>query len=240
MKLLELTLETPEENLALDEALLEQAEAGNHPVEMLRLWESPEYVVVLGRSSDASAEVNLPACRERGIPVLRRSSGGTTVLIGPGCLMYAVVLSYQCHPQLRMIEKAHEFVLEHLRRAIASQVADVVASGTSDLTLDLRKCSGNSLRCRQRHLLYHGTVVYDLSTAVMAECLGTPPRQPAYRQGRVHQDFVANIPIDPVVLRSTLAGVWGADSPLHDPPLNETRRIAAARYSQANWRIETG
>ena len=41
MKLLDLTLETPAENLALDEALLEEAEQSTKPTEVLRLWESP-------------------------------------------------------------------------------------------------------------------------------------------------------------------------------------------------------
>jgi lipoate-protein ligase A len=240
MKLLDLTMESPEENLALDEALLEMAEAAEDPIEILRLWESPEHVVVLGRSSDADTEVNLAACRQRGIPVLRRASGGTTVLIGPGCLMYAVVLNYQRRPQLRMIELAHQFVLERLRRAIEPQVPEITSAGTSDLTLNLRKCSGNSLRCRQRHLLYHGTVVYDFSTAIMSECLGTPARQPAYRNGRIHQEFVANIPIDPIMLRAELARVWEASSPLVDPPLHEMEGVVAARYSLPKWRVSTG
>lgn len=237
MKLLELTLETPEENLALDEALLELAEAGDEPREVLRLWESPRHVVVLGRSSDAQTEVNLAACRQREIPVLRRASGGASVLIGPGCLMYSVVLSYQQRPQLRMIEAAHQFALERLRRAIHPQAPEIIASGTSDLSLNLRKFSGNSLRCRQRHLLYHGTIVYALSTEIMAACLGTPPRQPAYRNGRGHQDFVTNIPIDPQRLRHELARVWDATSPLQEWPIQETSRLAAAKYSQSKWRI---
>ncbi|HJN08826.1 MAG TPA: lipoate--protein ligase family protein [Pirellulaceae bacterium] len=237
MKLLELTLETPEENLALDEALLEVAEAGKEPGEVLRLWESPGHVVVLGRSSNAQAEVNLDACRRRGIPVLRRASGGATVLIGPGCLMYAVVLSYERRPQLRMIEMAHQFVLERLRRAIEPQVPEITSSGTSDLTMNLQKFSGNSLRCRQRHLLYHGTIVYDFCMAMMSECLAAPARQPDYRNGRTHQDFVANIPIDPDILRCQLAHTWEAASPLQDWPSTETARVVAERYSQAKWRI---
>jgi len=237
MKLLELTLETPEENLALDEALLEVAEAGEEPGEVLRLWESPVHVVVLGRSSDAQAEVNLDACHRRGVPVLRRTSGGATVLIGPGCLMYAVVLNYERRPQLRMIEAVHQFFLERLRRAIEPQVPDITPSGTSDLTMNLRKFSGNCLRCRQRHLLYHGTIVYDFSMAMMSECLATPARQPDYRNGRTHQDFVANIPIDPDILRRQLADTWDAASPLQDWPSTETARVVAERYSQAKWRI---
>ncbi len=51
MELLELTLATPEENLALDEALLDEAEAAGRPSEVLRLWESILPAVVVGRSS---------------------------------------------------------------------------------------------------------------------------------------------------------------------------------------------
>lgn len=238
MKLLELTLETPEENLALDEALLDVAETSEEAGEVLRLWESPGHVVVLGRSSDAQAEVNLDACRRRGIPVLRRTSGGATVLIGPGCLMYAVVLSYELRPQLRMIEVVHRFVLERLRHAIEAQLPGINPQGTSDLTLNLRKFSGNSLKCRQRHLLYHGTIIYDFSTALMSECLAAPARQPDYRNGRQHQDFVSNIAIDPALLRSHLAHAWDATQVLTDWPSGETARVVAERYSQPKWRLK--
>ena len=79
MHLLDLTLGTPAGNLALDEALLEEAEASAEPREALRLWESPEPLVVLGRSSQIALEVNLAGCQSRGIPVLRRTSGGAAL-----------------------------------------------------------------------------------------------------------------------------------------------------------------
>ena len=56
MKLLDLTLPTPAQNLALDEALLDAAEAGDLPDEVLPLWEPPQPLVVVGRSSHVAAE----------------------------------------------------------------------------------------------------------------------------------------------------------------------------------------
>ena len=76
MKLLDLTLSSPEENLALDEALLEEAEAGGGSDELLRLWEPLAPMVVVGRSSRVAGEVNVDACREKGVPILRRCGGG--------------------------------------------------------------------------------------------------------------------------------------------------------------------
>ena len=107
----DLTLATPEENLALDEALLDQAEAGTGS-EVLRLWESRQPMVVVGRGSHVAQEVDLAACRRDGVPVLRRTSGGGAIVNGPGCLMYALVLSYALRPRLRAIDVAHRHVLE--------------------------------------------------------------------------------------------------------------------------------
>ena len=108
----DLTLSTPEENLALDEALLDQAEQSPEPLETLRFWEPAALMAVLGRSSHAEVEVDQEACRSDGVPVLRRASGGATILTGPGCLMYALVLSYELRPTLRAVDVAHHVVLD--------------------------------------------------------------------------------------------------------------------------------
>src|SRR5687768_4381333 len=121
---LPLTLETPAANLALDEALLDAAEAGEVTGEVLRLWEPAAPFVVLGRSSPLT-EVDLEACRRDGVPVLRRSSGGGTVVAGPGCLMYAVVLDLERRPELRAIDRAHRWVLERLARRLSMLVSGV-------------------------------------------------------------------------------------------------------------------
>ena len=63
MRFIELTLEQPAENLALDEALLEEAESAGQPQETLRLWESPSHVAVVGRSSSVGEEIDLAQCR---------------------------------------------------------------------------------------------------------------------------------------------------------------------------------
>ena len=44
---MDLTLPSPAENLALDEALLEEAEATGRPTETLRFWEPARPMVVV-------------------------------------------------------------------------------------------------------------------------------------------------------------------------------------------------
>src|SRR5215831_6230774 len=85
MELFDFTFATPAENLACDEALLDACER-NGSGEVLRFWEPHGYFVVVGYGNSIATEVNLAACEAERIPVLRRCSGGGTVLQGPGCL----------------------------------------------------------------------------------------------------------------------------------------------------------
>ncbi len=236
MHLLELTLATPAENLALDEALLDAAEAAELPLgEVLRLWESPQPLVVIGRASRRQEEVRVAACQADGIPVLRRASGGGAIVAGPGCLMYAVVLSYEVRPQLRILDEAHRFVLSRLADAVGRQLPGVEYQGTSDLTWRNAKISGNSVRCKRTHFLYHGTLLYEFPLPHVTRWLGTAPRPPAYRAGRDHGQFVTNAPLDAAQLRRDLALCWSATNPLEAWPSQRTAALVEQRYSQAEW-----
>src|SRR5205823_1074606 len=93
MHFLDLTLPTLADNLALDEALLLEAEAGRAG-EVLRLWEYPRPAVVLGAGCRIAEEVDVAACRADDVPIARRASGGGTVLLGSGCLCFSLVLAY--------------------------------------------------------------------------------------------------------------------------------------------------
>ena len=235
MRFLDLTLATPEENLALDEALLDEAEQEPGDRETLRLWEPAGLVAVIGRSSRPELEVDREACRTDGVPVLRRASGGAAVLTGPGCLMYALVLSYERRPGLRSVDVAHHMVLDVMVAALRPLDPRVRCRGISDLALGELKFSGNSVRCRRRYLLYHGTLLYDFPMALVEKYLRMPPREPDYRAGRDHGSFLANLPAASAAVRSALRSAWMADEPAADWPRDRTARLVAERYGLPAW-----
>lgn len=235
MLLLDISLESAAANLALDEALLEEAEFRDEPLDVLRLWEFTAPVVVLGRGSRVKDEVRVDSCHDQHIPILRRSSGGASIVAGPGCLMYSVVLSYERRPQLRMIERAHRFVLGRVLAAVQTLLPEASQQGTSDLALSAYKFSGNSLRCRRTHLLYHGTLLYDFPLELIQRYLKMPPRQPEYRDGRQHQQFVRNLPVPATKLRRALVDQWQIDADFVDWPRERTEQLVAEKYSQDSW-----
>src|SRR5262245_53661131 len=120
MHFLDLTLPSLAENLALDEALLLESEAGRGD-EVLRLWEWRDDAVVLGAGCRLTDDVHEAACREDGIPIARRASGGGTVLLGRGCFIFSLVLKLARGPELAHIAASHRFILG----VIASSLADL-------------------------------------------------------------------------------------------------------------------
>jgi len=245
MLLLDLTLPSPTENVALDEALVEEAEAGGEARELLRFWEPAAPLVVVGRSSRPAVEVHLDECARAGIPVIRRTSGGAAIVTGPGCLMYALVLSYELRPELRAIDVAHRFVLGRLVEALRPIAPDVERCGTSDLACtvpgrggkDLKKFSGNSMRAKRRHMLYHGTLLYEFDLALVEQCLAHPPREPQYRAGRRHAEFIANLPVASAELRRAIARAFKADEPLTVWPRERMGKLVAGKYASTDWNL---
>jgi lipoate-protein ligase A len=233
MRLLDHTLPTAAENLALDEALLVAAEAGSGGA-VLRFWENPGVAVVLGAAGSVTHDVNMPACEAGGVPILRRSSGGGTVLVGPGCLCFSLVLAYDSTPGLHDIAVSNRYVLGRMRNALRPVVAAVV-EGTSDLAADGVKFSGNAQQRKREHFLHHGTLLCGFDLSLMAKYLNMPERQPDYRRDRPHAEFVTNLPVSAAELKRLLAAEWQADGQYESLPWGAVWQLLAEKYSRDEW-----
>jgi lipoate-protein ligase A len=235
-----LTLPSPAENLACGEALLDWCENGEDE-EVLRFWEPREHFVVVGYANKITNEVNVTACEKRDIPILRRCSGGGTVLQGPGCLNYTLVLRITDDGPFRNISSANQFIMERNRAAIESlfRTFNLSIGGHTDLVIGGRKFSGNSQRRRKNSLLFHGTFLLDFDLPLIGELLQMPSKQPDYRQNRAHGEFLVNLKIPAEQLKNALAKVWNASEELLNFPKQETHRLAVEKYSMARWNFRS-
>jgi lipoate-protein ligase A len=208
MRLLDLTLPDAAANLALDEALLLAAE-GSGGGEVLRLWELASPAAVVGAGGSVTADVNVAACELDGVPVVRRASGGGTVLLGPGCLCFSLVLAYDSAPGLEDIRASNRHVLDRIARALRPLV-EARFEGTSDLAVDGVKISGNAQQRKRRHFLHHGTILCGFDIALITRYLRAPERQPDYRRNRPHAEFVTNLSAAIPDVKRQLAAEWHA------------------------------
>lgn len=238
MTYLDKTLPTLEGNLALDEALLLDAEEDQPEAparECLRTWEWPGPAVVLGAAGKLAQEVHEEACRCEGVPILRRSSGGGTVLLGKGCLCYSLVLAYDRAPELTEVTSSYRYILGLIAQGLSARMPGVEPAGTSDLALLGRKFSGNSQQRKRHHLLHHGTLLYDFDLDLVGRYLPSPPRQPEYREHRSHGDFLANLPIPLEELKQCLCKTLQTEDGQAVWPQAMVQQLVAERYAKVEW-----
>lgn len=225
---------TPAENLACDEALL--ADCTMRGDAALRVWEMPTPCVIVGYANSAAREVNVSACAAAGVPVLRRCSGGGTVMLGPGCLNYSLVLPLALAPELSTVCGTNAFILRRLAAALSALLdSEVALAGDTDLIWRGRKCSGNAQRRGRSHLLFHGTFLLSFDLGLITRCLPLPSRQPAYRAARPHVEFLVNLPLAADTVKEALRAAWGAEPSTLPWPEAAVTRLVRERYAQRAW-----
>jgi len=160
--------------------------------ERLLIWESERFAVILPRYGDPEEWVRVRVCADRGVPMLHRESAGGAVVIGPGCLNFALVLSLDRRPLLADVERSYAWLLGRLAGVLA---VDGIAVRSTDLAIHDRKFAGNAQRRVRGGLLHHGVVLYDFDVELVDMLLPEPPRRPAWRGSRTHREFLTNAPL---------------------------------------------
>jgi lipoate-protein ligase A len=233
----------PADLLASEEALLEQGESTGHPG-FLSFWESTAYFIVLGYSKNPGEEVFEEECARIKVSILRRSSGGGTVLQGPGCLNYTLVLPIESAHELETITGANRYIMQKTRDAIAALVpGKVEIQGHTDLTLDGLKFSGNAQRRKRRCLLFHGAFLHSFDLPLISKVLRLPRQQPDYRQNRPHESFLTVLKVEPVKIKNALIETWSAkrNSPpeIQQEVATKMKELVVSKYSRDDWNLRS-
>ena len=180
-----------EKQLANDLAMLDAA--ATNSLAAFRTWRTDAPTVVVGKAVDIEQEVNVEHCRASGTAIVRRESGGRAVWVGPGTLQYAFALPYSLSPELEDIVSTKRFCNRLLLGALHAGVP-VVEDISGDLVVGARKVAGLALRRVRTAVLLHGTILEGASLPAIAQALRHPLREPGYRRGRSHVEFLANLP----------------------------------------------
>jgi lipoate-protein ligase A len=192
--------------------------------------------VVVGYGNHRAREVHLAAAAAAGVPVLRRSSGGGTVLLGAGCLAYSLVLPLEWHPELATVTRTNRFIMDRLRTALQPAVSGTLAvEGHTDLTLDGRKFSGNAQRRRSGSVLFHGTMLLSMDLEIVTRLLPPPSVEPAYRAGRPHPDFLINLQLPAHQVKTLLRQAWEAGEEWRLPIEQAVGDWVRTRYGTVEW-----
>jgi lipoate---protein ligase len=237
MQFADFSLPTIAENLAVDEAFLIEADAGRGS-SLLRFWDPPEYAVVVGASGRIAEDVFLGACNADGVAIWRRSSGGGTVVIGPGALCVSVILPSDAAPGLARVDLAHTHVLEKIAAALRGTTSSVAVLGRGDLTVKNRKFAGSAQRRLKDWFMVHCSILYDFPIERISRYLKPPRRQPEYRAGRSHEDFLTNLALPRHEIADAIRSAFADQSDVRTLPAVEpalVQSLLAEKFSNREW-----
>lgn len=169
-------------NIALEEYLLHHVEG-----ECMMLWSSGSSVVI-GKHQNALAEVNFPHIYKKGIPVIRRLSGGGTVFHGPGNLNYTMIMEGETGNMVNF-RKHTAPVIDFLNELGVPARFE----GKNDIRVNGLKISGNAEHVYKQKVLHHGTLLYDADLTVLSEAIRERPDRYSDRGVKSVRSQVGNI-----------------------------------------------
>ncbi|MCE2805218.1 MAG: lipoate--protein ligase family protein [Gemmataceae bacterium] len=237
MEYLNHSLPTLKDNLALDEALLLEREENPARGNILRVWKMDTLAVAMGSGGKINEELHYSICRREQVEVQRRSSGGGTVVVGPGCLLYTLVLDSEIDPGIGTIAGSYERILDPLAEALSRPERVVSRKGISDLALGEMKVSGSAQQRKRRFVLHHGTLLLNMDLSHLPRLLPQPPRQPDYRLDRDHSSFTTNLELSESETIEALTRAFKASREGKLPPAELVDRSLQERFNDPTWLI---
>ena len=132
------------------------------------MWQV-EPSVVFGRNQVVENEVNMDYCRQHGIHIYRRKSGGGCVYADRGNLMISYI-SPSTHS-----EQVFQHYLDLLADALRAAGYPAVTTAHNEILVHDRKVSGNACYALPSATIVHGTLLWSVDFDTLTAALTPPP-----------------------------------------------------------------
>ncbi|MCX6579570.1 MAG: hypothetical protein NT166_05240 [Candidatus Aminicenantes bacterium] len=161
-------------------------------VEFCLLSWIPAFVcVVLGQSNEAEEALHVENILNDHIPVYKRPSGGEAVVLSQRMLVVSILERKDTSRTPRIyFETYNEKIIKALHGLGARELR---AEGTSDICIRDKKILGSSIYRNKDLVFYHAVLNISESSSLMDRYLKHPRREPGYRRGRAHGEFVTSL-----------------------------------------------
>jgi len=155
------------------------------------VWEPGFLCIVLGQSNRFEDAVRIGNAEQDGVPVYKRPSGGETVVLSPRTLVISILQRGQGLRSPRLYFNNYSEKIIGALRGLG--VENLSFKGISDICLGERKILGSSIYRNKEVVFYHAVLNRAESVEVLERYLEHPSREPGYREGRRHRDFVTSL-----------------------------------------------
>ena len=176
--------------LRLEEKLLRSPGAGNW---CLLNDGTPDRSVVLGISGKPHQLVDVRRALDDGVRVIKRFSGGGTVIVDRDTQFVTLVMNAAAVPDLALFPRQ---IMDWTGSLYGGRPHGVFADvpgwqlRENDYVIGERKVGGNAQSISKDRWLHHTSFLWDFREETM-KYLTNPAKQPRYRANRSHSDFLA-------------------------------------------------
>lgn len=155
------------------------------------IWIPDKRYIILGASNRAEIALNVENVKQDNIMVLKRPSGGQTVMLTPNNLIVAVVFHQPNGLQPKdVFDKINSLIISVLKK---EDIHNLSMKGISDIAIDGKKISGSAIYRKKDVLLYHAVINMGESATTFERYLKHPTKEPDYRNGRRHSEFITSL-----------------------------------------------
>jgi lipoate-protein ligase A len=158
-------------NIAIGQAIIEAHQQDRVP-DTLRYLRFPP-TALLGRHQALGQEINLDYCRENGIGVVRRITGGGAIFLDSGQLGWELAFNRKTLGIVSLSDLARE-ICEAAAAGISRLGVDARYRPRNDIEVGGRKISGTGGFFDSDTLFYQGTVLVDMDPQTMVSALRVP------------------------------------------------------------------
>ncbi|MPM07007.1 hypothetical protein SDC9_53311 [bioreactor metagenome] len=155
------------------------------------IWIPDKKYIVLGASNTVEDSLVTENVIQDNVTVMKRISGGQTVLLTPECLVVSCVFDNSNHLQPKDIFYSINLLIKNALEKTG--VRSLSLTGISDIAISGKKISGSAIYKNRDKLLYHAVLNIGEPAASIEKYLKQPAKQPDYRNGRKHTDFVTSL-----------------------------------------------
>ena len=155
------------------------------------VWQPEETVIVLGQSNSIESSLHTSEVAAGNIRVTKRPSGGETVILTPATIAFTVAMQF---PVMIHFTEFFRMVNSLVIKGLGELgISGLGSKGISDITIGNRKILGSSMRKVGNKLVYHAVLNIAEDPALFSKYLRHPRREPDYRAGRRHDEFVTSL-----------------------------------------------
>ena len=142
---------------------------------LLRLYSYEDHCALVGRFQDIENEIHLDYCRERGIAVNRRPTGGGAIFMGRNQLGVALCVPGKKEDTYGRAREVMGRFSEGIIRGLQSLGVRARFRRKNDIEVEGRKIAGLGIfRDSSGGLLFHSSILVDMDIAMMLKVLNTP------------------------------------------------------------------